>query len=198
MLGGISHVAVHDAHKSVMAALPPLEKKRRLVTIEENVAYLNSETQGVIWMARDADSGEILSFRCSVSRSPQDGKKFIDSVLAVCTDRPLLRVGRGPNFPHSLRSLDLYFQIDTIGDAYQAEDQQLLLRRLGTEEVGTGLPLKRGHPFRFWILVPSALRPGPQRDRPEEHHAGGHALSNTTLIALVLAVAMSPSLPHLE
>ena len=69
ILGGISHVAVHDAHKSVMAALPPLEKKRRLVSIEENVAYLNSETQGVIWLARDADSGEILSFRCSVSRS---------------------------------------------------------------------------------------------------------------------------------
>ena len=113
MLGGISHVAVHDAHKSMMAALPSLAKKRRLVTIEENVAYLNSKQQGVVWMARDADSGEILSFRCSVSRSAEDGKKFIDSVLAVCTGRPLLRVGRGPNFPHSLRSLDLYFQIDT-------------------------------------------------------------------------------------
>jgi len=90
-----------------------LEKKRRLVTIEENVAYLNSELQGVVWMARDVDSGEILSFRCSASRSLEDGKKFIDSVLAVCAGRPLLRVGRGPNFPHSLKSLDLYFQIDT-------------------------------------------------------------------------------------
>jgi len=64
-------------------------------------------------MARDVDTGEILSFRCSVSKSPEDGKKFIDSVLAVCTERPILRVGRGPGFPHSLRSLDLYFQIDT-------------------------------------------------------------------------------------
>jgi hypothetical protein len=115
MLGGISHVAVHDAHKSVMAALPSLEKKRRLVTIEENVTYLNSEQQGVVWLARDVDSGEILAFRCSVTKSPEDGKKFIDSVLAVCTDRPLLRVGRGANFPHSLRALDLYFQIDTSG-----------------------------------------------------------------------------------
>jgi hypothetical protein len=113
VLGGISHVAVHDAHKSVMAALPALQKKRRLVTIEENVAYLNNDLQGVIWLARDVDSGEILAFRCSVNRSPEDGKKFIDSVLAVCTERPLLRVGRGPGFPHSLRALDLYFQIDT-------------------------------------------------------------------------------------
>jgi hypothetical protein len=115
MLGGISHVAVHDAHKSMMAAMPPLERKRRLVTIEENIAYLNSDVQAVVWMARDVESEEILAFRCSVTKSPEDGKKFIESVLAVCVDRPLLRVGRGPNFPHSLRSLDLYFQIDTSG-----------------------------------------------------------------------------------
>jgi len=115
ILGGISHVAVHDAVKAVMTALPPPERKRRLVAIEENAVHVNSETQGVVWMARDVDSGEILAFRCSVSKSPQDGKKFIDSVLAVCTERPLLRIGRGPNFPHSLRSLDLYFQIDTSG-----------------------------------------------------------------------------------
>lgn len=113
ILGGMSHVAVHDAHKAIMKSFPPLEKKRRLVTIEENPANLNKEIQGVIWLARDADSGEILSIRCSISGSPQDGKKFIDSVLAACTERPLLRVGRGPNFPKSLRSLDLYFQIDT-------------------------------------------------------------------------------------
>ena len=115
ILGGMSHVAVHNATKTVMSALPPLEKKRRFVAIEENVVHPNSRTQGVLWMARDFDSGEILAFRCSVDRSPQDGKKFIDSILAVCTERPLLRVGRGPNFPHSLRSLDLYFQIDTSG-----------------------------------------------------------------------------------
>ena len=64
-------------------------------------------------MARDADSGEILSFRASVTRSPQDQKKFIEAVLAVCTERPLLTVGRGPSFPNSLRQLDLYFQIVT-------------------------------------------------------------------------------------
>jgi transposase-like protein len=119
ILGGMSHVAVHDALKSMTAALPPLEKKRRTVSIDENVAYLNSGTQAIVWLARDADSGEILSFRCSLNRSSEDGKKFIDSVLAVCTERPLLRVGRGPAFPHSLRSLDLHFQIETSGTIRQ-------------------------------------------------------------------------------
>jgi transposase-like protein len=119
ILGGISHVAVHDALKSVMAELPPLVKKRRTVSIDENVVYLNASLQAVVWLARDVDSGEILSFRCSVNRSPEDGKKFIDSVLAACTGRPLLRVGRGPAFPHTLKSLDLYFQIDTSGTIRQ-------------------------------------------------------------------------------
>ena len=70
ILGDISHVAVHDAYKSVMAAIPPLEKKDRTVTIDENVAYLNTVTECVLWLARDADSGEILAFRCSVTKSP--------------------------------------------------------------------------------------------------------------------------------
>ncbi len=113
ILGGISHVAVHDAFKSVTAAMPPLQKKDRTVTIDENAAYLNAGAQGVVWMARDADSGEILALACSLTKSPQDGKKFIESVLASCNGRPLLRVGRGPDFPHNLRSLDLYFHIDT-------------------------------------------------------------------------------------
>lgn len=115
LLGGISHVAVHDAHKSLMAALPPLQKKDRTVTIDENAAYLNTEMQGVIWMARDADSGELLAVRASLTKSPEDGRKFIQSVLASCNDRPLLRVGRGPDFPQNLKGLDLYFRIDTAG-----------------------------------------------------------------------------------
>ena len=119
LIGAISHVAVHDAHKAMSAALPPFEKKRRMVTIQENVAYLNSALQGVLWMARDLDSGEILAVRCSASRSPEDSKKFIDSVLATCIGRPILRVGRGPDFPNSLKSLDLYFQIDTTGTIRQ-------------------------------------------------------------------------------
>lgn len=112
-LGGISHVAVHDAFKSVTAALPPLVKKRRLVSIEENTAYLNPATEAVLWLATDAESGEILAFRCSVTGALPDQKRFIEAVLASCTERPLLRVGRGQSFPKSLASLDLYFQLDT-------------------------------------------------------------------------------------
>jgi hypothetical protein len=40
-------------------------------------------------------------------------------VLAACTERPLLRVGRGPSFPNSLRNLDFYFQIDTTSSFRQ-------------------------------------------------------------------------------
>jgi len=119
IIGGISHVVVKGSHKRIMAALPRLEKKSRMVTIEENVADLNSNLQGVLWLARDADSGEVISIRCSLNRSPEDGKKFIESVLAVCTGRPVLRVGRGPSFPSSLRSLDLYFRIDTTATIRQ-------------------------------------------------------------------------------
>lgn len=113
LLGGISHVAIHDAHKAMSAALPPLPRKSRTVTIDENITNLNNETRAAIWIAKDLDSGEILSVRCSATRSSQDQKKFIDSVLATCMGRPLLRVGRGPSYPSSLKSLDLYFTIDT-------------------------------------------------------------------------------------
>lgn len=113
LLGGISYVAIHDAYKSFVAAMPKPKRKRRLVGIEENVAYLNSERDCVLWLAKDVETGEILSLRCSLTRSAEDRKKFIDSVLAVCTERPLLRIGRGPSFPHTLTNLDFYFQIDT-------------------------------------------------------------------------------------
>jgi len=57
LLGGISHVAVHDAHKSMTAALPPLERKRRLVGIEENTAYLNATSQGAAGLRGNLGAG---------------------------------------------------------------------------------------------------------------------------------------------
>lgn len=114
ILGGMSHVAAHDAYRNFLAALPPLEKKDRTVTIDENSVSLNPQVPAVIWLARDLDSAEILALRCSVSGSPEDGRKFIQTVLACCNERPLLRVGRGVGFPKKLRNLDLYFKIDTV------------------------------------------------------------------------------------
>jgi len=113
LVGGISYVAVHDACKSFQITLPKLLPTSRTVSIEENVVNLNSERKGILWLARDVDAGDILSMRCSMEGSEEDRKRFIDSVLAVCTGRPLLRIGRGPSFPHNLSNLDYYFQIDT-------------------------------------------------------------------------------------
>jgi len=113
LLGGISYVAVHDACKSFQASLPKLTPTSRTVSIEENEVNLNSERKGILWLARDVDTGEILSMRCTLTGSAEDRKRFIESVLAVCTGRPLLRIGRGPSFPHNLSNLDLHFQIDT-------------------------------------------------------------------------------------
>ena len=95
-------------------------------------------------MARDADSGEILSFRCSVSKSPEDGKKFIDSVLAVCNGEASPEGGRGPDFPHSLKSLDLYFQIDTAATPIR--------QRISNFFLGSSEPRSRRDPRKTGAL----------------------------------------------
>jgi len=103
-------------------------------------------------MARDADSGEILAFRCSTSKSPQDGKKFIDAVLTSCYGRPLLRVGRGQSFPHNLRSLDLYFHIDTTAS-------EKIRQRITNFFLGGSEPFSRRQP-----APPSRGSPPPEQD----------------------------------
>src|SRR6266853_2016084 len=47
--------------------------------------------QRVVGMSSNIKIGDILVFRFSASRSPEDGKKFIDSVLATCLGRTILR-----------------------------------------------------------------------------------------------------------
>jgi putative transposase len=116
LLGDMSYVAVHNAYQVLSNNLPIPDKKRRLVSIDENQTKLNTQTI-VLWLARDAVTGEVLSFRCSMSGSPKDRQAFIDSVLAFCSQRPLLQVGRGPNYPKVLKNLDLYFQIETTPNA---------------------------------------------------------------------------------
>ncbi len=113
LMGGVSYVAVHDAFTAMTRALPAPERKhRRCIAIDETQAKLNGQT-AFFWLARDVDTGELMTFRCSLSGSPQDGARFVESVLLFCTNRPLVRVGRGPNYPRALKNLDLQFQIET-------------------------------------------------------------------------------------
>jgi putative transposase len=113
LMGGVSYVAVRDAYYAMSKALPrPERKHRRCIAIDESHSRVNGEYV-VFWLARDVDSGELLTFRCSLTGSPEDGAKFVASVLEFCANRPLVRVGRGPNYPRALKNLDLQFQIET-------------------------------------------------------------------------------------
>ncbi len=113
LMGGLSYVAIHDAYIALMSVLPsPGKKYRRCVAIDESRERFNGRN-AFFWLARDVDSGELLTFRCSLTGAPEDGAKFVGSVLQFCSSRPLVRVGRGPNYPRGLKNLDLQFQIDT-------------------------------------------------------------------------------------
>jgi len=132
LLGGLSYVAVHDAYSAVADALPhPDNRRRRCIVIDETHARLNGHN-AVFWLARDVDSGELLTFRCSLTGSPEDGAKFVNSVLQFSSERPLLRVGRGPNYPRALRNLDLQFQIDTTPSTVSGIRQKIGKWFLGT------------------------------------------------------------------
>jgi len=67
-----------------------------------------------LWLARDVDSGEILTFHASPTASAEDGARFLASVGAQCANRPYLRLGSGSNFPRGLVNLDLYFQFTPV------------------------------------------------------------------------------------
>jgi len=113
LLGDVSYIGVRDAFTAIARTLPLPEKKhRRCIAIDETETRFGGHV-GFFWLARDADTAELMTFRCSLTGSPEDGAKFIESVLQFCSNRPLVRVGRGPNYPRALKNLDLQFQIDT-------------------------------------------------------------------------------------
>ena len=111
MMGGMSYVAARDAYVSLMTSLPQEEKKfRRLVAIDGADVVVEGESYH-IWLARDVDTGEIMSFQASPDASADDGARFLANVGAQCTNRPALRLGGGSNSPRGLLNLDLYFQM---------------------------------------------------------------------------------------
>jgi putative transposase len=113
MLGGMSYVAARDAYFALVTSLPREQRVfRRCVAIDGADVPMNGRLYHV-WLARDVDSGEIMSFQASPDASADDGAKFLASVAAQCENRPLLRLGVGPNHPRGLMNLDLYFRTAT-------------------------------------------------------------------------------------
>ena len=110
MLGGISYVAARDSYFSLLTSLPREERKyRRVVAIDGADVSMNG-TLYHLWLARDVDTGEIMSFQASPNASADDGAKFLASLGAQCNNKPLVRLGTGENHPRGLMNLDLYFQ----------------------------------------------------------------------------------------
>ena len=110
MLGGMSYVAARDAYVSLVTSLPREERRyRRSVAIDG--ADVPVDGKGYhLWLARDLETGEIMAFQASPDASAADGARFLAGVAAQCTNRPLLKLGVGPNDPRGLLNLDLYFQ----------------------------------------------------------------------------------------
>jgi putative transposase len=109
MLGGISYIAARDAYISFMTSLPKEEKKyRKAVAIDGSDVSIGGR-QFHLWLARDIESGEIMSFQASPDASAEDGARFLADVGSQCVNRPSLQLGEGPNRPRGLMNLDLYF-----------------------------------------------------------------------------------------
>jgi len=113
MIGGMSYIAVRDAYISVVTCLPEVKRThRRAVAIDGGDVALG-ERQFHLWVARDVESGNVLTFQASPGASVEDGARFLSVVASQCENKPLLRLGHGPNQPKGLVNLDLYFTTET-------------------------------------------------------------------------------------
>ena len=130
MLGGMSYIAARDAYFSLTTSLPmEVKKQRRAVAIDGSDVTLGGKVFHV-WLARDVDTGEIMSFQASLDASAEDGARFLSNVASQCSNKPLLRLGTGPNRPRALMNLDLYFQL---------QPNQSIFTRLGRLLLGNGV-----------------------------------------------------------
>jgi putative transposase len=122
MLGGISYVAARDAYFSLLTSLPKDERRyRKSVAIDGSDVNIGGRVYH-LWLARDVESGEIMTFQASPDASSDDGARFLAAVAAQCANTPFVRLGEGSNTPRGLANLDLYFQ--TAGS-------QSIIERLG-------------------------------------------------------------------
>ncbi|MDG7007178.1 MAG: hypothetical protein JRN06_02905 [Nitrososphaerota archaeon] len=130
MLGGMSYIAARDAYFSLTTSLPVEEKKqRKSVAIDGSDVTLGGKLFHV-WLARDVDTGAIMSFQASPDASAEDGARFLSNVASQCANKPLLRLGTGPNHPRGLMNLDLYFQL---------QPNQSIITKLGRLLLGNGV-----------------------------------------------------------
>lgn len=112
LVGTMSYVAARDCHLRVSRLLPPEAKSfRRCVAIDETVTGV-SGLPAYLWLARDLDTGQTISFRCSFNGSPEDSAAFAQSILQLCSNKPVIRLGKGSNRPRALKNLDFYFQTE--------------------------------------------------------------------------------------
>lgn len=130
MVGGLSYVAVRDAFFMLTTSLPrEVRKYRREVAVDGEDVSVGGRSFH-LWLARDADSGEILSFQASPGASAEDGARFLASVSGQCSNRPSLRLGEGFNRPRGLINLDLYFQ-GSSSESIMVRLGRLLMRSEG-------------------------------------------------------------------
>ena len=134
MLGGMSHIAARDAYFSITTSLPKDVKKHRWsVAIDGSDVVLDGRTYHV-WLARDVDTGEIMTFQGSPDASAEDGARFLANVASQCANHPLLRLGSGQQRPRGLVNLDLYFEAMPA-----PAPNQSIITRLGRLFLGNGI-----------------------------------------------------------
>ena len=109
-LGGISYIAARDAYVSLVTSLPREERRYRRSVAIDGADFAVEGRRFHVWLARDYETGEIMSFQATPDASAEDGARFLAGVAAQCANRPLLRLGTGANSPLGLLNLDLYFQ----------------------------------------------------------------------------------------
>ena len=113
MVGGMSYIAVRDAYFSVVTSLPEVKKAHRRAVAIDGTDVPLGEGRFHLWVARDVDSGSILTFQASPGASVEDGARFLSVVASQCENKPLLKLGQGTNQPKGLVNLDLYFTTET-------------------------------------------------------------------------------------
>lgn len=110
-----SYEAVRQWRNRLEEAIPkPQPKYRPVVAVDETKLKRNGE-QLYIWAAIDVEAKEILAFRASWTRSNLDALLFLQDVLKLCTNKPLILVDKGPWYPWALIQLGLPYRHVTFG-----------------------------------------------------------------------------------